>query len=182
MASELRQLDSFEVRLASGDEGVIEGYAALFNVPVPDFNEVVMPGAFTLSLAEHTRDGSRPAMFWAHNQAEPIGVWDDVREDAKGLAVRGRIVRETARGAEALALLKAGAATGLSLGFRTRGATRGKDGSRELRNLNLVEISIVAAPAANGARITSVRRADPRAAALTALVGSIRQAATALKG
>ena len=50
---------------------------------------------------------------------QPIGVWDEVREDATGLWVKGRILTEVARGREAAALLAAGAIDGLSIGYRT---------------------------------------------------------------
>jgi uncharacterized protein len=28
-------------------------------------------------------------MLWQHDPAQPIGVWDEVREDARGLWVKG---------------------------------------------------------------------------------------------
>ena len=33
-------------------------------------------------------------MLWQHDPAQPIGIWDEVREDGMGLWVKGRILTE----------------------------------------------------------------------------------------
>ncbi len=48
-------------------------------------------------------------MLHQHDDAEPVGVWDEITEDAQGLLVRGRILRTTARGRLVAALVEAGA-------------------------------------------------------------------------
>src|SRR2546426_564387 len=63
--------------------------------------------------------GPMPAMLWQHDADEPIGVWTEMAEDAKGLRVKGQLCLDTARGKEAYALLKMGALNGLSIGFCT---------------------------------------------------------------
>lgn len=63
-------------------------------------------------------------MLWQHDPAQPIGVWDEVREDAAGLWVKGRILNDVAKGREAAALIEAGAIDGLSIGYRTVRATK----------------------------------------------------------
>ena len=146
----------FEVRFAADDAGTFTGYAARFG-EVNAHNEIVLPGTFLRTIADHQKRGAKPPMLWAHNQAEPIGVWEDMREDATGLAVRGRIVLETNKGREAHALMKAGAITGLSIGFRNAKATRSASGIRQIADLDLGEISLVTLPSASNARIISVR-------------------------
>ncbi|MBH0239129.1 HK97 family phage prohead protease [Methylobrevis albus] len=155
MPRETRTLSPTEIRL-DGDEGRIEGYAAVFNVVVPSFNETVAPGAFRRSLAEHRASGTRPVMLYHHGQ-DVVGVWESIEEDSRGLKVRGRIIRETVKGAETFALLREGALSGLSIGFSTRKAERNPAGVRVLRDVDLAEISIVPLPASPSARITSVR-------------------------
>lgn len=93
-------------------------------------------------------------MLWQHDPAQPIGVWDEVREDEKGLYIKGRILDEVAKGREAVALIKAGAMDGLSIGYQVRKATKGADGSRELRDLDLWEVSLVTFPMQIEARAT----------------------------
>ena len=46
-----------------------------------------MPGAFLKSIGKRGAAGIR--MLFQHDPAAPIGVWREVREDARGLFVRG---------------------------------------------------------------------------------------------
>lgn len=95
-------------------------------------------------------------MLWQHNSDEPIGVWDNLSEDGKGLKGTGKFVMETARGREAYALLKAGAIRGLSIGYRELEAE--PDGNnRILKKLDLMEISVVSFPANRRANVTAVK-------------------------
>lgn len=146
----------YDVRFAADETGSFSGHAAIFGER-NSFNEIVRPGAFTRTLNEHRARNIRPPMLWAHRSDEIIGVWTDIREDATGLAVTGKLVTQTVRGAEAQALLKAGALNGLSIGFRARTAERDKAGVRILTDIELVEISLVALPSAGNARIKQVR-------------------------
>ena len=50
------------------------------------------------------------------------------------------------RGREAYALLRDGALNGLSIGFRTEGRERAQERRRVLKELDLVEISLVSLP------------------------------------
>ena len=64
-------------------------------------------------------EGRAVKMLWQHDPAQPIGIWDEVREDEPGLYVKGRLLESVARGREAAALIAAGAIDGLSIGYRT---------------------------------------------------------------
>jgi HK97 family phage prohead protease len=151
-----REALDFDIRFAADDAGSFTGHAAVFDER-NSFNEIVKRGAFTRTLSEHHARNVRPPMLWAHDTREVVGVWTDIREDATGLAVTGKLVTETAKGKEAHALLKAGALSGLSIGFRARGAERASNGLRILTDIDLVEISLVALPSAGNARIKQVR-------------------------
>lgn len=137
------------------EEGTFEGYGSIFG-NVDSYGEKVAPGAFGESLARHQREGTKPLMLWQHRSDEPIGVWEDLAEDGKGLKGTGRFVLETARGREAYALLKAGAIRGLSIGYRELEAE--PDGNnRILKKLDLMEISVVSFPANRRANVTGVK-------------------------
>lgn len=137
------------------EEGTFEGYGSIFN-NVDSYGEKVAPGAFGESLARHQREGTKPLMLWQHNSDEPIGVWENLAEDGKGLKGTGKFVLETARGREAHALLKAGAIRGLSIGYREIEAE--PDGNnRILKKLDLMEISVVSFPANRRANVTAVK-------------------------
>ncbi len=154
--AQTRDTLDFDIRFAADDAGTFTGHAAVFGER-NSYNEIVKPGAFVRTLSEHQARNVRPPMLWSHRTDEIIGVWTDIREDATGLAVTGKLVTETAKGREAHALLKAGALNGLSIGFRARDAERGANGLRILTDIELVEISLVALPSAGNARIKQVR-------------------------
>jgi HK97 family phage prohead protease len=134
------------------DGRVVEGYASLFGIK-DQGGDVVMAGAYGLSLSRLKGRGCKVKMLWQHDPAQPIGVWDEVREDAQGLWVKGRILTEVERGREAAALLAAGAIDGLSIGYRTVKAERDGRGQRLLSELELWEVSLVTFPMLSEARV-----------------------------
>ena len=136
-------------------DGTFSGYASLFGVE--DLGrDVVLPGAFRDSLARRGARGVK--MLLQHDPAQPIGVWEQLTEDARGLFARGRLMLEVARARETLSLMRAGALDGLSIGFRTVVGTRdAKTGIRRLAKIDLWEISIVTFPLLPEARVATVK-------------------------
>ncbi|MEZ5945908.1 MAG: HK97 family phage prohead protease [Hyphomonas sp.] len=123
---------------------LIEGYAALFGIP--DLSgDVVRAGAFARTL----RSGAPLAMLLQHRQGALAGRWTRVVEDGRGLFVRGLIERHSA-GSLALRGLN-----GLSIGFRPRLWKPRTGGGRDLIEVDLVEISLVATPMQPQARFTA---------------------------
>lgn len=148
----LRKALALDLKAAPGEDGVFEGYASVFGV-VDQGYDVVERGAFVKSLARR-----KPKMLWQHEMDKPIGVWDDVHEDERGLFVKGRLLTDVSKGKEALALLKAGAIDSMSIGYRTVEATT--DGERHIRKLlevDLYEISLVTFPMLPDAKVTDVK-------------------------
>jgi len=147
---------AFEIR-ATGDNGAIEGYGSVFGVR-DSYADIIAPGAFAASIAAHRSAGTMPAMLWQHDAEEPIGVWSEMVEDARGLLVKGQLVLETTRGRETHALLKAGALNGLSIGFMSKQWSYDRDSEiRTLTEIELWEVSLVTFPANEQARLTSVK-------------------------
>lgn len=140
--------------VAVTDGTVIEGYASVFGAP-DQSGDVVEKGAYAASLRRLVASGGRVKMLWQHDPTEPIGVWDEVREDATGLWVKGRILTEIEKGREAAALLAAGAIDGLSIGYRTVKAERDGKGLRLLAELELWEVSLVTFPMLPEARVSA---------------------------
>jgi HK97 family phage prohead protease len=133
------------------EDGTVEGYASLFG-EVDAARDMVMPGAFTRTLCQ--RGLRRIPMLFQHDPSEPVGVWLELFEDVRGLRARGKLIPDVARGRELIALVRAGAIDGLSIGFRTAKArvdpaTR----VRKLIDVDLWEISIVTFPLLSGARV-----------------------------
>ena len=138
------------------DDGAFEGYASLFDREDLG-HDVITPGAFRDSIAG--RDASAIKMLFQHNPAEPIGVWEEIREDARGLYVRGRLTTAVAKAREVLALMRAGALDGLSIGFKAVKARRdARSGVRRIEKVDLWEISVVTFPMLPGARVSAVKQ------------------------
>ncbi|MDO8985575.1 phage major capsid protein [Cypionkella sp.] len=141
----------FKAAFAVDDAGEITGTAWPFSGP-DRVGDVITKGAFTAPA-------SLPMLF-AHDQAQVIGVWNEITETAEGLTVKGRLlVDDVARAAEVRAMIQAGAVSGLSIGFVTKSATPRPRG-RTIAALDLFEISIVAIPSHPGAVITSIKAAN----------------------
>ncbi|UWR21046.1 HK97 family phage prohead protease [Sulfitobacter sp. S190] len=139
--------------VAQVDEGVeISGYASFFGDP-DQGNDVVEAGAYAASLKALREADRGVKMLWQHDAAQPIGVWDEVREDARGLFVKGRILASVEKGREAIALINAGAIDGLSIGYRTVRASKNTKGQRLLQELELWEVSLVTFPMLPSARV-----------------------------
>lgn len=156
-----RQIRSFALELrATGADGSVEGYGSVFNVQ-DSYDDVIASGAFAASLKAHKAAGTMPAMLWQHEADEPIGVWTEMTEDAKGLRVKGQLALETTRGKEAHVLLKMGAINGLSIGFMSKQWSYDRDTEiRTLTEVDLWEVSMVTFPANEASRVTNVKAAD----------------------
>ncbi len=159
-----------------GVDGMFEGYASLFGV-VDLGRDVVTAGAFAESLARRGARGVK--LLWQHDPAEPIGTWDGLTEDERGLFVRGRLDLGVARAREVHALMKSGAVDGLSIGFRTVRSRRDAGGIRRIEKLDLWEVSVVTFPMLPDARVRAVKR-QPASAREAELADAIRRAARML--
>lgn len=146
--------EELSVTETTRDAVVIEGYASLFG-RADKGRDVVEPGAYSASLRRLGAKGDKVRMLWQHDPTQPIGVWDEVREDARGLWVRGRILTTITKGREAAELLAAKAIDGLSIGYRTIRARKDEAGVRRLSELELWEVSLVTFPMLPEARVSA---------------------------
>jgi uncharacterized protein len=141
------------------NELYIEGYASRFYES--DLNDdVVAKGAFKGSLMRTGVQGVK--MFYQHDFKTPIGIWDDLYENALGLFVSGRILDVSPTSRLVANLVRAGILDGLSIGFRTLKARKSQN-LRILTEIELWEISLVTFPMLATARL--VRTFDAALAA-----------------
>lgn len=132
-----------------------EGHGSVFNNT--DYGgDIVMPGAFKRSLAQHKKSGGLPAMFWMHNPGDVPGKWLEMSEDKKGLAVKG-VLAPTPLGDEVHTLLKMQAVSGMSIGYRTLDHDYSEDGNRLIKEAELWEVSVVSLPMNPLAQVTHVK-------------------------
>jgi HK97 family phage prohead protease len=155
-------------------DGAFEGYASLFGV-IDLGRDRVVQGAFRDCLAR--KPPSAVKLLWQHDPAHPLGVWEEIAEDEKGLKVRGQLDLAVAKAREVHALMRSGAVDGLSIGFRTERARKDNaTGVRNLEKLDLWEVSIVTFPMLPGARVSAVKRM-PTPPEPPALAAAIRRTA-----
>lgn len=144
---------ALEVKALSDRE--FDGHGSVFkNIDLG--GDIVLPGAFKRSLAEHKEEGSLPQMFWMHDPSRVPGKWLDMSEDKKGLVVKG-VLADTDLGNEIHTLLKMEAVRGLSIGYRTLDQDFDKDGNRLIKEAELWEVSIVSLPMNPKAQIQHVK-------------------------
>ena len=127
------------------------------------YNEVVVAGAFAKTLREHKKEGRMPALLWQHDAHEPIGIFTMMKEDDHGLYVEGKLLigANVPNADKAYSLLKAGALSGLSIGFMTKKHEWDEDKRlRYLKEVELWETSLVTFPANTAARVTGVKSLD----------------------
>ena len=121
-------------------------------------NPACSNGAFTKSLARTGPKGVK--LLYQHKSDMPIGVFEEIEEDGKGLKVKGRLALGTQAGREAYELMKMGALDGLSIGFRVSPKGQeydGKSKKRFIKEVDLMEISLVTFPMNPKARVRSVK-------------------------
>lgn len=140
--------------------GEFEGYASTFGGEPDSYGDVIAPGAFAESLAEHAAKGTAPKMFWQHDRHQPIGKWLEAKEDDKGLYVRGQLNMGVQRAKEAYALLKERDIDGLSIGYWIKEYSVDTETQVwTLEKLDLTEVSVVSIGANENATIESVKAA-----------------------
>lgn len=141
------------------EEGSIEGYASVFG-GVDSYGDTIEKTAFDSVI----KSGQKPLMFYQHNRwSIPIGVWEELSVDEKGLKVKGRLNLELEEAREVYSALKFGSLNGMSIGFRMKDKDYeyDEDDICHIKNIaELLEISIVNFPADKEARIDNVKSED----------------------
>lgn len=177
-APELRHITRpFEVKEVAAD-GSFTGYGSVFG-NVDSYGDIVAQGAFSASLAAWKDQGCLPPVLWQHRSGEPLGPYTEMREDDRGLFVRGRLlIDDVPRAREARALMQAKAIRGLSIGFVVRDDSYDRvTGVRTLKQVDLWEVSIVTFPANLAAQVTDVKSAIDRIESLADAERWLRDAA-----
>lgn len=146
------------IKSAPDADGHFSGYVSVFGTP-DTYREVVAPGAFTASLAATKAAGRKVPICWQHNMSEPIGAWDVLQEDSKGLYGEGTLWLDVAPYARiAQRGMAASCISGLSIGyFVTADSFNEAERIRTLTAVQLVEASVVTDPAHDDARVDVIK-------------------------
>ena len=140
-----------ETKRLDGDQWEVSGYASTYDRDLGD--DVVVPGAFRKSL-----DSGRPVRFlYQHDTRQPIGKTLELREDDRGLFGKFAISK-TAQGGDVRTLLKDGALDSFSIGYLPKESEIDKKaGVRRLKEVELLEVSVVSIPMNPAAQVTDVK-------------------------
>ena len=145
-----------EYKASTDNSGSFTGYASVFNV-VDYGNDIVMPGAFTKFISEQKATG-RPVPLWReHDKNRIIGVVKHMAEDSKGLHIEGQLTLGVRDADESYLLMKAGALSGISYGYKTINPRRNTKGQRELHEIHMYEITVCGRPMLDISRVDHVK-------------------------
>lgn len=139
-----------------GAAGEISGYLSTYD-ELDQGGDIVVKGAFDDILTAHKQSGVTPKMLWQHDPSRPIGIWDSLHSDNKGLYGSGRLLLDLPLAKDAHTLIKSGAIDGISIGYRTLDFDRNEKGNRLLKKLQLVEASIVTFPMNTSSTVDDVK-------------------------
>lgn len=142
--------------LAVKDDGYISGYCSVFG-KVDTYDDTIEPHAYDAVVAS----GVKPLMFFNHSSyGVPIGAWDKLSVDGKGLFIEGRLNLNNKQGKDVYEALKFGSMNGLSVGIwmQEEDIECDEKGIRHIKNVReLYEVSIVNFPADKNARISDIK-------------------------
>lgn len=164
-----------EVKFRAPDSLTFTGRAASFNA-VDFYGDTILPGAFSNTL----KDRPFPVlMLKGHNPSLPIGIWKSLTEKKDGLYVEGELTPGNSIATDTAASLKHGAVGGLSVGFfiPDGGSDDLTNGGRVIREVDLMEISVVSFPADAGASVTNIKAAIDALASLADAEALLREVA-----
>lgn len=162
------------------DDGSFEGYASVFNNKDLG-NDVIRQGAFAKTLAD--KKARHIKLLYQHKTDEPIGVIDSLEEDKRGLKIRGRLAMGTQKGREVFELMKMGALDSMSIGYRlTPDGYKydDKNKRRVIKEVDLMEVSMVTFPMNPKAKITKVKLAEMDAREIEAYLRDVGVMSTAV--
>lgn len=164
-----RLVCEFEYKFASNKpDGTFEGYASNFN-RIDQGGDSIVPGAFKSVLEQR-----KPKMLLEHaglpysmpkpEDMLPVGKWENLAEDTKGLAASGRLINlDTESGKRIYGAMKEGELDGLSIGFKVGKVTYSQKAGEARRTIydfkKLPEISLVTSPMDLDARSFNVKSA-----------------------
>jgi len=160
MKPEIERRACAELRASGDEKPKIDGYAAVFNSmsePLP-FRELIMPGAFDRALKE----GHDVRALVNHDPNQIIGRTKSgtlqLSVDEKGLHVEIDPDMQDPDAAKTVRRIQRGDLDGMSFAFRTiTDNWRTEDGEeiRELVDLELLDVSVVAYPAYSATQVSA---------------------------
>lgn len=144
---------------ADAPPGSISAYLTTFgNSDVVD--DIMAKGSLDKFIAKFNPSAKKLPMFYEHDHTSIIGEWTSLKSDEHGVVGEGTLYTETTKGSDVYKLMKRGAVSSVSIGFRSSDFEKNDDGGRTFNEIELVETSVVLNPANDQAQIMSVKSND----------------------
>ena len=152
-----------KAEIGTDEAGSIEGYASVY-YGNDSYNDTIVKGAFD----DCVNAEEKPKMFFNHDRySVPIGKWEEVTADDKGLYVKGKLNLEVSQAKDVYSAVKAGDIDGFSVcmmidpAHYTLKDANDQWGGGYIEHVEaLPEISVVTFPADKAARIEKVKSVD----------------------
>ena len=159
----MRSIVLSKAEIETDETGTIEGYASVY-YGNDSYNDTIVKGAFD----DCVRSEEKPKMFFNHDRCSvPIGKWEEVTADDKGLYVKGKLNLEVSQAKDVYSAVKAGDIDGFSVcmmidpaHYTLKDADDPWGGGFIEHVEALPEISVVTFPADKAARIEKVKSVD----------------------
>lgn len=145
-------------------EGIVRGVASVWD-NVDSYGDVMIKGAFADTIKEHAEAGDMVPFVWGHETQDPFAYLGDlveIRETDEGLEFEAHLDMDNPKALQVYKLLKARRVRDLSFGFIPRDTSPSeRDGVevREVKAVELLEVSAVHVGANRAARVLEVRSA-----------------------
>lgn len=162
------EIKSAPLRIKATDEadgqGTVTAVVSVFD-NVDSYGDVMLKGAFADTLAEHKDAGNTVPFMWSHESADPfayIGELAEAEETDEGLQVKAVFDLDNPTAVQVYKLLKGRRLREFSFGFIPRKTVPGeRDGEpvREVKSVELLEVSVVHVGANRATRVVEVRSA-----------------------
>lgn len=152
-----------KAEIETNEAGTIEGYASVY-YGTDSYGDTIVKGAFD----DCVQSEEKPKMFFNHDRySVPIGKWEEVTADDKGLYVKGKLNLEVSQAKDVYSAVKAGDIDGFSVcmmidpaHYTLKDASDQWGGGYIEHVEALPEISVVTFPADKAARIEKVKSID----------------------
>lgn len=160
------QIKSAPLRVKATDEaegeGIVRGVASVFG-NIDSYGDVMIKGAFAESLAEYKDAGDSVPFMWSHESSDPfayVGELTETEETDEGLEFEAKFDMDNPTAAQVYRLLKGRRLREFSFGFlprETEQTERDGEPVREVKSVELLEVSVVHVGANRATRVVEVR-------------------------
>lgn len=160
------QIKSAPLRVKATDEaegeGIVRGVASVWG-NIDSYGDVMIKGAFAESLAEYKDAGDSVPFMWSHESSDPfayVGELTDTKETDEGLEFEAKFDMDNPTAAQVYRLLKGRRLREFSFGFlprETEQTERDGEPVREVKSVELLEVSVVHVGANRATRVIEVR-------------------------